>query len=276
MFRYASAAALAVVALASPLTAQAQSNWTGWQVAADVGVTGARSSDVDVNLDPALNSQFTYHRTPADRSFQRERNLDRRTDFSLTAARLYDMSGWVIGVEGQLRVGGPEEMITTGPIEAEPVSGSGPGTLGSLYASQDTLIADIDVTVTGSLRLRAGREITDNLLISAYAGLGWMRADLAMRQESEFDSVYITLPPCCHFNYSYRVFESSTSTSGTDDAMGLTVGGIAEVRLTDRIGLRAEAGWGWYNELEIQGAGDTHFAIKPQTYTGSVGLTYRF
>lgn len=276
MLRYASAAALAVVAIASPLTAQAQSNLTGWQVTVDVGVTGARSSDVEVNLDPALNSQFIYTQIPADRSFQRERNLDRRTDFGLTVARLHDMSGWVVGVEGQLRVGGPEATIITGPIDAEPVTGSGPGTLGFLYASRDTLITDVDVTATGSLRLRAGRRIADNLLISAFAGPAWMRADLSMRQETEFKSVYITLPPCCHFNYSYQDFESSTSTNGADDAFGVTVGGIAEMRLTDRVGLRAEAGWGWFNELEIQSAVDTRFAIKPQTYSANLGLTYRF
>lgn len=277
MYRKICFLTFAAVAVA-PLTAHAQeaSAWTGWQVAVDAGVTGARSSDVAVNLDPALNPQFTYTQTPADRSFQRERNLDRRTDFGLTVARLHEMDGWIVGVEGQVRTGGPEETIVTGPIEASPVAGPGPGTTGFLTGSRDTLTTDIDVTASASLRLRAGREISDNLLLSAYVGAAWMRADMALDQQSGFNSTYSYLPPCCHFITIYNTYQSSTSNSGTDSALGLTVGGIAELRLMDRIGLRAEAGWGWFDALEMQGAGDTHFSIKPKTYSGSLGLTYRF
>lgn len=276
----AGGAAWAVLGCAGGAVAQA-ADWNGWQVGADIGLSGGRSSDIAFDVDPALDERFTYLQTPNGVRFDRERNLDRGTAVGVRAARLFQSDRWVIGVEGRIEAGGAEQAFVLGPVEADPVRGDGPGTLGGLYASSDTLTADVSFKTSASLRLRAGVPVGDRILVSAFAGPAWTQADLSLVQDSTFSSLYVVLVPGFHFNYFYQTFESSTSTAPTESAFGVTGGVIVDAALTERWSLRAEAGLTKFNTLEAQAPGGpqggaSRFSIAPLLYSASIGLSYRF
>lgn len=278
---YVSLITLGVAAHGGAVQAQS-ADWSGWQVGTDIGVSGGRSSDIRFEVDPARDTRFNYLQSPVTVDFQRERNLGRGETFALRAARLSQAGAWVFGVEGRIEAGGARQDFVLGPVDAQPLQGQGAGTLGSLTSSQDTLIADAEFKASGSLRLRAGLPLGDRIMVSAFAGPAWAQTDLRLTQNSEINSLHVTLiPGASHFNYNYQRFESSVSTSSGESVFGATGGVIADAALTGRWALRAEAGLTQYGELDIRAPGGasggaSHFTIKPLLYSANVGLSYRF
>lgn len=270
---------LALLAIFSPTSALAQ-DWTGWTLAIDGGTTGSRNSNVSIVLDPAEMAGFNYAvfagHSGDQAKFDRTRNLPRASDFGLTLSRTFVMRGdWIAGAEGQLRFGGSGR---NDPVGSPRVSDAFALNDNGDFVTQntDSFGYGVDIQKTASLRVRVGHPVNERLLISAFAGAAWVEANLDLRQNTTFDIVrVVTMVP--RPRYRPDTAQASTLDNASDNAFGVTFGGIAEWRLTDQFGVRAEAGLSYFDDLAIDSAtGGTRFSIAPQLYHANLGLTYRF
>lgn len=279
VYRVLPALVFSALMLPGVASAQSASDWAGWQIGAGVGLNGGRNSDISIEVDSGRAPGFIYPARAPARSFRRERNLERETVLDIRAARLFEFGSLVAGVEIQAQSGGPDLTMDTGPVEfLEPTLTVTDGMGGTLTRSFQTLTTEAAIERQASIRLRAGVPLNDRLLLSGFVGGAWASADFSARQDGSYQGFRLTFPPPgSRPFFSSITLSDSASQSDSDTAFGVTAGAIVDVKLSDRWSLRTEAALTRYQELVFEGPVDgSRFAIKPNLYSASLGLTYRF
>jgi hypothetical protein len=290
MMRFGTSVALSVVALlASGTAALAQdSGWAGYYVGAGLSDVGGRNGQVEATIDPGLDPRLIYDTNPIGRSFSRERNIDRESTYHLQGGRLFETRGWVWGVEGHFRAEGPDRTVGIGPLFAPDVRGraranSPTGGIpigGGLILTRDELIGSIDLGAEASIRARAGRQLGERFLVSAFVGPSVLQADLGLRQESLVLSNLVYANPTGGILLGQTQGTFSVSNEVSDNLFGAVVGASVDAKITDRWLITGQITVAMYDDIEVVGAAyagtGSRFSYEPTLYSASISLIRRF
>lgn len=277
MYRIAASSAVALfLALPSLASAQSRTDWTGWQIGADLQTWGGRS-EADIHLDPARNAFYAYVETPRARNFERKDDLDLSPAASARLAYLHAVGPVVVGLEASYRRQGIEQTTVVGPVAASPVYGGVPRFLIYLIGSDDTLTAHFKTEDVASLKLRLGLPVGHRTLASAYVGVSQMKATASLRQ----DTTYYGLNYLGGINNpAYGVGYAVTEGQASNDLVAIQVGGIIDMALDEHWALRAQAGAAFSDSLTVESGGVTYgrsvYQVEPKLYEAAIGLSYRF
>lgn len=267
------------------ISAKAQdARWDGYYLGVGPSVTGGRNGDIAARIDPALDpTNIIYSSAPAERTFSRERSIDRESSVHLKGGRLFEGDNWVWGVESQARSDGPDQRFAIGPVESRSSGRTrlpfpqGDGTV----TNEDTLAANLNLGPEASLRGRLGVPISDNVLVGVFAGVSVMEAELDLRQTA----VVRGLLPLTDALGSRIVFvptnaSFSAAASSEDILVGGLVGFSLDVRLNDHWRINGEGSVARYSEIETtlpaNGGSGSRFSYEPELYSLGVSLIRRF
>lgn len=254
--------------------------WSGYYLGADVGLQGGRSGTLTATVIPARDSRFIYIDGAEARNFDRERAIQRKTFGGVRAGRLFEQGSFVWGIELQANAARLEQNFTVGPIDAGPIrtnsvllSGTFPSTINN---SNDTLIADFKTDFVSSIRARIGIPIGDRILVSAFGGPSFAKANLRARQDS-----LIIIQTC---NNPFRpalcgAEGTDVSSQGSDEdkfLAGAVVGAALDLRLTERWIIHGETSLSRYQSIEADAGNGSKVGYEPELYSASLGLAYRF
>lgn len=266
---------LTVGLAANSAAAQSEMDWGGGYAGVAFSAQAASDGDFKTIIDPGLDSRLTYTVLPPERSYSAEA-LERSVAPVIFAGWRREVGGWVVGVEGQVQVGGPQasldsDFVTSLLNRFNACDATGRDCLGQ---TSDRIEADLDVRNVLSLRAAAGKQIGDRMLLSAYAGPALGFAQLAMVQTSTYGTSRFD-PSCTRFcvNQPTSVTETRGRTE-EDTALGVVVGVTADFAITNALRARADVGYHRFEAFRgsVGGTNGGDSEVRAQSAAASAGL----
>lgn len=271
-----------VCVAASSASAQSGEDWGGGYAGAAFNAQSGSDGDTKAIIDPGLDSRLTYLLLPPGRSYSAE-GLESSVAPVAFAGWRRQIAGWMMGVEGQVQVGGPEVGFDSGfgtPINWNRVTACGVASVGCLDQTSDSVAADIEIEQVVSLRVAAGRPIGDRMLLSAYAGPALAFGRLEMLQTSVYGTSRFD-PSCTRFCVNQPTSVTETRGRTADDtALGVVGGVTADLRITDTFSARVDVGYHRFEALRgsIGGTsgGDSEVWAQSSGFSAGLGLSFQF
>lgn len=275
-------AGLLVCIAAGSASAQSIGDWQGGYAGAGFNAQASSDGDTKTIIDPGLDSRLTYVVRPPGRSHTAE-SLESSVSPVAFAGWRREIAGWMLGVEGQVQVGGPSVSFDSGfgpPEYLNRLNACGPTGVGCLNSTSDSVVADIDVEHIVSLRMAAGKPIGDRVLLSAYLGPAVAFGRLEMLQTSTYGTSWFDFS-CTRFCVSRSTSVTETRGRTEDDTAWGVVGGLtADLRINDRLTARADVGYHRFEALQgsVGGTngGDSEVRAQSAGFSAGLGLSFQF
>lgn len=281
---------LATVLLLSSISgaaaAQTAADWAGPYA----GVAFSAQAESDENsktlLEWARDPRLTYVAPPSGRGFENP-PLEPAVSPVMFAGWRHGAGSVVLGVEGRLQYGGPSTDFSNSTYFSGSVTQNcGPASIGCLFGQNDTVAADIDIKGSAALRFSMGMPVGDHLLISAFAGPAVTWGNLSLTQTSEIRTgrmLSSALGECittCSIPRELSRITVVESRSVDDTALGFTLGMTFDLKVTDRLSVRAEGAYSRFEALGgspggVDGA-ESNVWVRQAGFTGGLGFSVRF
>jgi opacity protein-like surface antigen len=287
---------LATSSLAAGHAAAQGSSWDGTYAGVTGGVSGL-APDTGVSIDVARAGRpdgnytgTTYNPVGGVSRFDSEISSESTAAFAVFAGTSFDQGGYVWGAEAKLEVAPIERNYSVGPVRYFPTGPSGsaatfplpanitpqPGGITQILQENETLSSSLQLDYNLSLRGKIGVPISDALLVSAHAGIAMTQAQLDVRQDSEQLGAYLFRLNGQGPLLSTAINRTTTDTVSAEETLiGVTLGGLAEYKLTDNLIARADVTWTKYGDIGVTTGPGSEVSIEPSTWSASLGIAFK-
>lgn len=281
---------LATVLLLSSVSgaaaAQTAADWNGPYAGVAFSAQAEGDEHARTLLEWTRDSRLTYVAPLTGRAFENS-PLEPAVSPTMFAGWRHGVEGAVLGIEARLQYGGPStDAVNSMNFGGSVTQNCGPVEVGCLLGQIDTIASDIDVKGAAAVRFSMGAPIGDRLLVSAFAGPAITWGNLSLTQTSEIRTgrtLSSAIDGCIHTCSAGRELTriNVVQTRSVDDtALGFTLGLTFDLKVTDRLSVRAEGAYSRFEALGgspggIDGAESTVWT-RPAGFTGGLGFSVRF